>query len=712
MRLLRHYLPSHNIRARLVLSVGLLAIFSSFLLSFTVGREATLQVQEDKGHTMQQLALHMSRELDIGMYERYREIGIVAGMEVIRDPAVSWQQKQQFLDLLKSSYDHYAWIGLTDAEGKIVVGTDHLLVGKSVAEREWFLRGREGMHVGDVHDAFLLAKLLPQPKDDPLPLRLVDISAPIHDAEGKLVGVLCGHLSWHWALRVRRALLEPTKSHGTVDILVLNKGRSILLGTPELPSSTAPLEVPSVLAASRGENHYTTEDWPDQKKYLTGFARAGGYSSYPGLGWLVLVRQSSGEAFAAAGRLEQRTLLISLPFSLLFLLLSWMVINRIVRPMAAIAHVADCLRQGDTTATIPNCDVADETGILARSLRDLVATLESQKVDLLSLNQQLQADIVYRIQVEEQLRLSAQVFENSIEGIVITDSQERIISVNKAFLYVTGFSAEEVIGQTPRMLKSGRQDAQFYQQMWRSLQENGSWQGEVWNRRKSGEVFPEWLTISAMKRDDGQIGYYIALFTDISTLKESQQALLLAKERAEDANRVKSEFLLVMSHEMRTPMNVIMGMGELLEETGLSEEQQSILARQKNAANRLLELIDDVLDMSKIESGQLQLNRMDFDLRSLMKSIRDIMGPIAQVKQLDFQVNIRPDTPLKLRGDVRRLRQILINLVDNGIKFTDRGCVEVSVATEAEALQSGVIRFTVQDSGIGISPDMQEKNFR
>lgn|GEM_PF-5304078 len=206
-------------------------------------------------------------------------------------------------------------------------------------------------------------------------------------------------------------------------------------------------------------------------------------------------------------------------------------------------------------------------------------------------------------------------------------------------------------------------------------------------------------------------GMIISMGMDITDLKATEASLVQAKRDAEAANVAKSEFLATMSHEIRTPMNAIVGMAEVLEETPLSAEQREYVAVFRRAGDNLLELINDILDLSKVEAGRLELDNVRFSLKDLLRRIMDIMIHRARERGLVLDLEVAEGTPDWLMGDPKRLRQILINLIGNAIKFTHAGRVSIHVEKNAGRSEPGALMLCVEDTGIGIAADKQERIF-
>ena len=319
-------------------------------------------------------------------------------------------------------------------------------------------------------------------------------------------------------------------------------------------------------------------------------------------------------------------------------------------------------------------------------------------------------DISERKRSEEELRLAANAFEAQ-EAIFVTGADGRILRVNRAFTEITGYAADDAIGKNPRMLQSGLHDAQFYRRMWGRLQAEGHWEGEIENRRKDGEVFPERLSITAVQDPEGRTTNYVAHFFDISDQKRNQAALEDARARAEQASEAKSRFLATMSHEIRTPLNAIINMNDLLLDTDLDSEQRNFAVTASEAGRNLLSIVTSVLDFSKIEAGRVEQRSEPCDPEEIAESVLRLLAPRAFAKGIELTLFVDPKAPRIFSTDPGLLRQILLNLVGNAIKFTETGGVRVRLLLEAEATDGPWARFEVIDTGVGIPEDKQAELF-
>ncbi len=330
--------------------------------------------------------------------------------------------------------------------------------------------------------------------------------------------------------------------------------------------------------------------------------------------------------------------------------------------------------------------------------------------------------IVQRQRSSLQLRKLAGVVEQSPENIVITNLDSEIEYVNKAFLKQTGYSLEELVGRNPRTLQSAKTPQERYDALWLALSRGRSWQGEFTNMRKDGSEYIESALIAPLRQDDDTITHYMFVSSDItenkriaSELENHQhhleelvnkrtEELEEAQKRAETASQTKSEFLANMSHEIRTPMNAIIGLTHLLRDAGPSPEQAESLSKIDRSAEHLLSIINDILDISKIEAGKVFLEKADFRTDSLSHYVLSVLREQIQAKGLSIKID-STDVPVWLSGDLTRLRQALLNYVSNAVKFSEQGTITVRVAKLEEESERLLVRFEVQDTGIGVRPD-------
>ena len=355
---------------------------------------------------------------------------------------------------------------------------------------------------------------------------------------------------------------------------------------------------------------------------------------------------------------------------------------------------ANSLLKSMGRATLRDDDA--DLGRLAALMGELVAERESSQ---LALSHALVA-------------LEQQKFALDQHAIVsITDETGRISYANDRFCSISGFSREELIGADHNIIKSGVHPPAFFEDIWNTITQGRVWSGEVCNRNKAGELYWVAETIVPFMNADGKPGQYIAIRTDITARKMLEDNLVRARDAAEAANRAKSDFLATMSHEIRTPMNGIIGMTELALDTDLNAQQRDFLDVVRSSAGTLLSIIDDILDFSRIEAGKLRIEAISFDLR---KTLEETLRPFhvqAAAKALRLQCSVAPGVPARLTGDPVRLRQIVVNLVGNALKFTHSGQVTIEFdATPAED-QSLLLCGKVRDTGIGIPADKLEHIF-
>jgi len=301
------------------------------------------------------------------------------------------------------------------------------------------------------------------------------------------------------------------------------------------------------------------------------------------------------------------------------------------------------------------------------------------------------------------------ILDNSAASITLTDDQERIVLWNKF--------TEDLFGMTKKDLYMRPVQSLYPEEEWIKIRsENIRRKGSQHHLRtkvmhKSGRVLDVDLSVNILKGSDNQIIGSVGILQDITQQKKFEEMLVQSKLIAEEASSAKSLFLANMSHEVRTPMNTIMGMLDLTLDTEMTDEQRDNISVAKDAADNLLGLINDILDLSRVEAGKITLESIEFHLHNVVASVVKGLTVLAKKKNLDIAINVDSDVPLLIEGDPVRLRQILINLINNAIKFTHKGLITVNVKKAALGGDKVSVRFEVVDQGIGIPKDRQDKVF-
>ena len=410
------------------------------------------------------------------------------------------------------------------------------------------------------------------------------------------------------------------------------------------------------------------------------------------------------------------------------LFISSRLLRLITEPILQLAEVAGKVSSEENYAlrAIPQSN--DEVGKLIHSFNGMLAKIQERDTKLKEVNdelelrveartKELQLEVEERVCAQETLSAERQILRALIDNVpdymYVKDTDCRFLVANFAVAKQMGAKApEELIGKTdfdfyPRDLATT-----FFADEQKVIRTR---QAEI-NREESGmdpqgNVSQVLTTQVPLLGKNGQVIGLVGIGHDITHLKKIQAEMQRAREVAEAASRAKSEFLANMSHEIRTPLNGIMGMTDLALETGLDREQREYLETVKVSADSLLTVINDILDFSKIEAGKIDLESVDFDVRDSLESALKTLAVRADEKGLELLCEVAPEVPEVARGDITRLRQVLLNLVGNAIKFTNEGEVAVKVRQGARDGDELVLHFTVSDTGIGIAEDKQQMIF-
>ena len=415
--------------------------------------------------------------------------------------------------------------------------------------------------------------------------------------------------------------------------------------------------------------------------------------------WLMIGMIPEAHLTASATKIRYSTMLVVIVCLVFVLFWTVPLINRTVKPVKDITNLLKQYRDGelDFNTRLPERS-QDEVGQLVKWFNTFMDSLAQKK------------------EAEEALRRSQEQYRNVVdslkEAIFQTDEQGNWTFLNPAWTEITGFSVEESLG-TLFLDYVHPDDRQRNAELFAPLiaREKEYCRHTIRYMTKDGsfrmvEVFAR-LIIDSSGSIKGTAGTLNDVTERIQTLEELQYA----KEMAEAASQSKSEFLANMSHEIRTPMNAVLGMSDLLLETSLDKNQRELAVTVHQAGQSLLTVINDILDFSKIEAGKLILEEIDFDPRKVVEETADVMAWNAREKSLSLMTFIDPAIPSHVRGDPGRLRQILMNLAGNAVKFTHRGEVSLFCTLVSEGAANPQIRFEVRDTGIGISEESANKLF-
>ena len=340
-------------------------------------------------------------------------------------------------------------------------------------------------------------------------------------------------------------------------------------------------------------------------------------------------------------------------------------------------------------------------------------------------------EITDRKLAEQEIQKLNLAINQSPAAVIITDKKGHLQYMSPAFIKMTGYEYEELIGQPIGIIKSGQTDRRVYQDLWETINAGKTWRYEWQNRRKNGELYWEDIAINPIRNEEGDIISFMAIKQDITQRKKYEEEIIelninlenrihertyeleQAKKEADEANSAKSEFLSRMSHELRTPMNSILGFAQLLEYSELTEAQLRNLEFIIKSGNHLLHLINEVLDITRIESGKVDVSLEPVDVIGAISEISESFEPIAEKNHIQL---ILPSTGVRnifVQADLQRLKQVLVNLINNGIKYNKPyGEVKVSVSTDPAKVQTpGHVRIEIKDTGIGIEAKNLNKLF-
>ncbi len=701
---------SLNSRLWLVLALAMLPLFALTIYDYRNQRHNAIADIEKNARLMLQ-ATRIEEQAALRQVRQMLRIMAAADNLKRLDPADCTGLVRR---LLKSS-EHISNLGAAYPNGDVFCTAVPSPTLINVADRAWFKNSLTNHDVSE--GQFLIGRFSGKPG--------ITFGLPMHDAAGKLRAVLYIASDITWFDRLTENYQLPA---GWISTLFSSDGALISRfpdpdtwrGKPLSAESKARLL--DALQNYRSSVVLTSLDGVERLYILMPIKIAS-------QSLIVSIAAPVAETLKVVERQFWLRLAVLSAVTLLSMLLArYYLYNLIERWVGQIKKASGKVAEGDYATRIVSDKVPTELDELSTHFNDMAAALEQREIEykegrqaIEALNRLLAAKLAELENADLDLRQLSTAVEQSAASIVITDVNARIIYVNQAFTRASGYTAAEVIGQNPSVLQSGDTPPATYREMWATLSAGHIWRGEFLNRHKDGSHYIELATISPIRQGDGQISQYVAVKDDITERRKNEielesyrhhleqlvelrtGELAVAKDAAERANRAKSEFLANMSHEIRTPMNAIIGLNYLLTRSPLTPEQRDKLQKVAAASNHLLQIINDILDLAKIEAGKIVLEHQLFSPADLLHSVADVIRDQATDKGLQLVV-AADQLPAQAVGDATRLRQVLLNLAGNALKFTTHGSITLSGQLLSERDGRLLCRFAVSDTGIGIQP--------
>ena len=715
---LRNILPTRGVGVYLALVFSILSILLTMILVGVIEISATDSVKTRIGNSLAELAAQTSDKLDRGMFERYREVQLMTMRDDL-DPKKNPAQGRLQLEALQATYPYYAWIGMANMDGKVVVSTKKILEGRDVSARPWFHNALNDIYVGDVHEAELLAELLPNEKRlSNAPIRFVDIAFPYRDNTNRITGVLAAHLSWRWANDIQESIITPVDQEHHIESMIVDKAGKVLLGPADIKGKT--LTLPSLKEArsksAGGATGYSIETWEDGERYLVGYSGSKGYQSYPGLGWSVLVRQSEKDAFLPLKKIQQKVFLSGIAATLLFSLLGFIAAQRIIRPLRALAKSAQRIQNGEIANIAPPDYSYSEVQTLTDSLNALVSNLLNKESALRNLNQTLEKRVELRTAELAQAltKITASenriqsIIENAQEAFIGVDFQGKIIDWNSQAEKMFGWRRKEVIGREMSSTIVPLRFKPILDMMIKSVATSDQPSAmNLFNRRMERIVidrqrneFTVEMTLGLVKENETY--FFSAFLHDISDRKEIEA--------------MKNDFISTVSHELRTPLTSLRGSIGLLVggvAGDLPPQAKTLLEIASKNCARLVRMINDMLDIDKIESGKMRFEMVNQALLPLAQQAIEGTEGYAATFNVKLVLKIAPeDGKIHVLVDRDKLIQVLTNLLSNAIKFSPTDdTVTLDIQSFKKAGKTWV-RLAVIDHGCGIPKEFRSLIFQ
>lgn len=572
--------------------------------------------------------------------------------------------------------------------GRLIAATDPSIEGKSIAKHLYFSIG--------VKKSYLQSPFVSNYLNRPA----VAIGTPIHGAGGVVLGVL---VAWIDLSELNNIVQQRTGLHQTDDAYLVNADHQFVTQPRFIKRAVVLADQVRTEAVDRALTGYS------------GVLMANDYNGVPAiivyrwlptqkLGLITLITQA--EALTLANEFRIAILIISVLVLLLASGLSIALARTIVHPIRTLQEGVSRFGQGEFTLRLPVTS-DNELGQLAHEFNSMAESINQKGRELQQNASQLELRVQERTRT---LKRQADLLELAHDAIIVRRADGTIDYWNHGARETYGWSHNDARGRTLHdLLKT--QFPVVQEKFNSELLKAGRWEGELTHTRRDGRVIVVASRQAVRYDEKGNAVAILEINSDISDRKFAESQLTRAKEAAEAATNAKSDFLANMSHEIRTPMNGVIGLTNLVLKTPLSSRQREYLGLIKGSADSLLRLLNDILDFSKMEARKLELDVIEFDVRELIGNTLKAFSASANEKKIELIHHVMPDIAQWIKGDPGRLAQIIVNLTGNALKFTREGEVVLRVTQQSRDKTNVVLRFSVSDSGIGISKEQQDYIF-
>ncbi|KAJ3047313.1 hypothetical protein HK097_011648, partial [Rhizophlyctis rosea] len=726
--------PSKQVR----FAIGMFIIAILFLGTSATIVSILLQkgLHDATGNSLVQLALTTSKTIDEELYERYSDLDILAdlAMQGGSSNRVFDTLDQHVLDKLKAASDTFTWIGVADLTGMVRAAVGGILYNVNVSARPWFqvlVTTDQPFYMGDVHAALLLDKALNVTE----PLRLMDIALPLYGDDGSKVAIFGSHLNSKAVRGIEKRVIGTYANGNGAELFIVGSDGLVqapvdIVGANMSTLPTIKDPTTSLYHASQNRTGFMEEKWPDGKKYVVAYTKSGTDTTTTHkitLNWTILIRVPTKEAYTTMNSLLFTLGMAHVGFALLLLLLTYTVAHITTRPLVAIAIAADHIRKRSMIPRIPVVKGDDEIAILSSSLNALVSTLVEKEINLKGINQSLRDKVELLERMECQLRSSEEKWRELSENVeecfwiiergTIPDEPDHYTFISTAYERMLGHPLHTLHPDPYTWLHlvspTDKPDLQSHLQKIRRKPISTTFR--ITPGPLSTSPHPEtyiWMrSIPVLDETGKKCKRIIGVFQDVTR-----------QHHAEMESKHKTTWVRQVGHEIRNPLAATWTMVNLLLEMDLNAEQRDLLETIRTSNDTLLSLINSILDLSKLEAGEMRLEAIPFSLRTQIEDVLDLMAPQANKKGLRVGGFVDEDVGVILKGDPLRLRQIIINLFTNSVKFTKAGSVFLYVRREEKLeVEAGMrggdgakvgLRFEVRDTGIGIAAENIPKLFK